>query len=289
MKVSGRKIAKEIYIDLSRKIVQLEEENIIPHLVIILLGNDAASKAYIRQKIRRGTELGIKVTFKRFPKHTSWKTLQSFITKHNEDPLVHGIIVQRPVPAQIDIEELNKAVVPEKDIDGFHPNSNFEPPLALAVMRILEEIYYKQTDTPVVSSVPFVPTALFKQWLTTKSILFLGQGEAGGKPVISFVAKHKIPHRILHSKSTSAEIEKYTKAADIIVSAVGKEHIVNEKLLKMGVILIGVGLHRSSDNRLSGDYDEEAVKDVASYYTPTPGGVGPVNVAMLLSNLVSAV
>lgn len=280
MKIDGRAMARKIYVKLKKDVEVLHAKGIQPQLVVILVGNDAGSKAYIRQKINRGTEIGVLVILKRFPRHTSEKTLLAFVEKQNADPSVHGIIIQRPLPIQISSERLKSAVVPEKDVDGFHPESTFEPPLALAIMHILQEIYTKQNGSHLDSSIPF------KQWLSNKTIAFVGRGEAGGRPVISHVEKLGIPYSIVHSQT--AHPRDILQTADIIISAVGKKAIITSTMLKKGVILIGIGLHKGEDGKLHGDYEEEEIKDIASYYTPTPGGVGPLNVAMLLSNLIQS-
>lgn len=275
MKVDGRAIARKIYSGLEEEIAVLLEKTITPHLVIVLVGSDPASKSYIRQKIKKAGEIGIQVTYKQFPKNTSEKTLLRFIQLQNTDPSVHGIIIQRPVPPHISSESVKTAVRAEKDVDGFSTGSRFDPPLALAVMDILDEIRRK---TGVKDD--------FKQWLTSKNIVFIGRGEAGGKPVISHVEKLGIKHNIIHSKTPQPE--EYLKKADIIVSAVGKERVVKPQNLKSGVILIGIGLHKEADGKLHGDYNENEIQAIASFYTPTPGGVGPVNVARLLSNVVNS-
>jgi len=275
MKVDGRAIARKIYTGLEEEIAELHEKTITPHLVIVLVGNDPASKSYIKQKIKKAGEIGILVTFKQFPKSTSEKTLLRFIQQQNVDPSVHGIIIQRPVPLQITPDSVMTAVVPEKDVDGFRPDSRFEPPLALAVMDILDEIRRKTGEK-----------ADLREWLTGKNIVFIGRGEAGGKPVISHVEKLGIKHSIIHSKTSQPE--EYLKNADIIISAVGKEEVVKPQNLKNGVVLIGIGLHKESDGKLYGDYKELEIQNIASFYTPTPGGVGPVNVAMLLANVVNS-
>ncbi len=273
MKINGRAIAKKISEELIQKTEELTKKGITPHLLIILVGNDLSSKAYIRQKIKRAEKVGIRTTLKRYPKNTSEKTLLKFVKEANTDTSVHGIIIQRPLPSQFDPLEINHAVIPEKDVDGFHPQSKFDPPLALAVIRILEEIH------PKVSAAPL------HQWLNEKNIVILGRGEAGGKPVITYLNKLGIPHQVIHSQTSDRN--ELLKTADIIISAVGKREVVKKDWLKKGVILIGIGLHKEN-NSLFGDYVEDDIKDIASCYTPTPGGVGPVNVIMLLKNITIA-
>ena len=207
------------------------------------------------------------------------------------DSSVHGVIIQRPLPPHFIEDEIKTAVIPEKDVDGLHPNPTFTPPLALAVMTILQEINKKEAKPSFLSRVQFLKRGKtfshenFKKWLTSKNLVFIGRGEAGGKPIISHVEKIGIPHQVIHSKTQNRE--DILKTADVIITAVGKKDMVTPDMIKQGVILIGVGLHKE-DGKLSGDYDEEKIRHIASFYTPTPGGVGPVNVAMLLKNVVQA-
>lgn len=273
MKINGRAIARKISDELIQKTEELAKKDITPHLLIILVGNDLSSKAYIRQKIKRAEKVGIRTTLKRYPKNTSEKTLLKFVKEANTDTSVHGIIIQRPLPSQFDPLKIKHAVIPEKDVDGFHPQSKFDPPLALAVIRILEEIHQKVSDAPL------------HQWLIGKNIVILGRGEAGGKPVITYLNKLGIFHKVIHSHTKNRN--ELLKNADIIISAVGKKEVVKKDVLKKGVILIGIGLHKENSS-LFGDYVEDDIKDIASCYTPTPGGVGPVNVIMLLKNITTA-
>ena len=273
MKINGRVIASKISVELKEKTDELVKKGITPHLLIILIGSDLSSKAYIRQKIKRAEKIGIRTTFKQFPKNASEKTVVKYVEKANNDNSVHGIIIQRPLPPQFDNKKINQAVTIEKDVDSFHPHSTFDPPLALAVIVILQEIHQKESGASI------------RQWLLDKNIVILGRGEAGGRPVDSHFNKLGISHQIIHSKTEDAGGMLHN--ADIIISAVGKREVVKKDFVKKGTILIGIGLHKEN-NVLRGDYNEEDIKNTASFYTPTPGGVGPVNVSMLLSNLIKA-
>ncbi len=198
----------------------------------------------------------------------------------NNDNNVHGIIVQRPLPPQIDKEKISLAIIPEKDIDGFHKNSKFEMPLATAVLKILEKI---QASTPGVDAQK--PQG-FIGWLNTKEIVIIGTGETGGGPIIKKLKELGIKPLIIDSKTPNPEL--ITKTADIIISCIGKPNVVRPEMIKRGVILISVGLYKGEDGKLHGDYEEKEIKNIAGFYTPTPGGVGPVNIACLLENLVKA-
>ncbi len=273
MKIDGREIAQNILSNLKRRVETLKKKGITPHLVIILVGHDPASEAYVKQKAQKGEAIGIKVTVKNYQLSTTNYQLLEAIKQFNNDSNVHGIIVQQPLPPQIDVSAIINAVDPQKDVDGFHPQTKFPMPLAVAVLKILEEVSFSNTST-------------FIKWLGGKKIVIIGKGETGGGPIIKRLKELGIKTIVIDSKTPNPH--ELTKTADIIISSVGKPNIVKESAIKNGVILISVGLHKGEDGKLHGDYEEEEIADIAGFYTPTPGGVGPVNVACLLENLVTA-
>lgn len=262
MKIDGKEIAQKILQELKIKVKKLQEKNIIPHLVIVLVGDDPASLAYINQKKLKAEQIGVKTTIYRLPPSSANSVFQ-LLNDLNHLTTVNGIIVQRPVPQDIDIERLDKAIDPIKDVDGFHFKSKFQPPISLVVFTILENI----NVSPV-----------------GKNVVVLGKGETGGQPIIKTLRKMGINPTVIDSKTKNPEI--LIKNADIIISAVGKPNIVKPNMIKKGVVLISIGLHKGTDKKLHGDYEEPEIKNIASFYTPTPGGVGPINVAMLLRNLL---
>lgn len=280
MKLSGREISEKLYEELKSRVEKLKKKNMTPHLVVILVGENPASVAYVKQKRKKGEEIGAKVTVLQYPTTVTTNELLKKVTLLNTDPYVHGILIQRPLPDQIDVDKLELITDPQKDIDGFHPDSPYVLPLPLAVVKILEETYMqiiKKTK---------LETSKFIQWLQSQNIVLIGKGPTGGGPIITYLKKFSVHPTVIDSKTKSPE--KLMKKADIIISAVGRENTVKKKNIKKGVILISVGITRNINNKLRGDYDEETVKDIASFYTPTPGGVGPVNVAMLWENLLTA-
>lgn len=273
MKIDGKQIAQNILDDLSKRVTALREKGITPHLVIILVGNNPASEVYVRQKVLKGESVGIKVTVKNYQLQiTNYKLLEA-IQQFNNDNNVHGIIVQRPLPDHIDEETIDKAVLEQKDVDGFHPNSPFAMPLAAAVLKILDSVARGQGRA-------------LSEWLINKKIAVMGKGKTGGHPVLSALAKLGVKPLIIDSKTPDPKA--LTKNADIIISAIGKVNIITKDMIKKGVLLISVGMYRGEDGKLHGDYDEQDIKEVAGHYTPVPGGVGPVNVAILLENVVKA-
>ncbi|MEK7534573.1 MAG: bifunctional 5,10-methylenetetrahydrofolate dehydrogenase/5,10-methenyltetrahydrofolate cyclohydrolase [Patescibacteria group bacterium] len=281
MKIDGRKIAEKILEELKLKIQKL---NAIPHLAIILIGNDPASKTYVKQKILTAEKIGIKTSLFQYPSSVSMKDLFEHLNDLNHLNTVHGIIVQQPLPPHLNLENIMHAIDPRKDVDGFHPNSKFQSPIALAVFKILGVI--RATPRMVARQRPRLLRGGFKKWLNSQKIVVIGKGETGGKPIINMLKQMGIEPVVIDSKTKNPE--QLTKKADIIISAVGKPNAIKPEMIKKGVILIGVGLHKGNDGKLHGDYEEEKIKNIASFYTPIPGGVGPVNVAMLLENLVTA-
>ncbi len=275
MKIDGKKIANKIIADLKKDIRSLKAKGIFPKLAIILVGDDPASVAYVKRKEIKAKEIGIKTVIKRFSPDISQESLLAAIQQFSKNNKTHGIIVQQPLPKHIDVEDIINSVAPEKDVDGFLENSKFEMPIANAVLEILINVYNIKGGV-----------AKVKDWLKAKKIVVIGKGETGGKPTINMLKKLGVKPQIIDSKTTNHEL--LTKKADIIISAVGKQNIITGNMIKKGVILISIGLSGGTDGKMHGDYEEQEIKDKASFYTPTPGGVGPINIAMLLKNLISA-
>ncbi|MBI2028756.1 MAG: bifunctional 5,10-methylenetetrahydrofolate dehydrogenase/5,10-methenyltetrahydrofolate cyclohydrolase [Candidatus Levybacteria bacterium] len=283
MKINGSEIANKIHIELRKKVKKLKEKKITPHLAVILIGSDPASTAYVRQKELKSKAISVNTTIAKFPSGVSQKNILKTIQQYNNDNNIHGIIVQRPLPSHIDSNVISKSIDPKKDVDGFHPKSKFQPPLALAVLKILKNIFVHLRGG-------VAPAAHlegeFREWLILQNIVVIGKGETGGKPVIEMLKKIGAKPLIVDSKTQNPP--NITKTADIIISAVGKENTIKPEMIKKNSILISIGLSKGKDGKLHGDYDEDKIKNIASFYTPTPGGVGPINVAMLLKNLVKA-
>ncbi len=274
MLISGREIADRILSELKKRVQKLKDKGITPTLAIILVGDNPESVSYVGQKELKATKIGAKVIVERLKDGTSEKEILNLISELNKNPKIHGIIVQRPVKG-VSSEVLNEAVLPEKDVDGFNSQSKFDYPIAKAVLIILEQIYgsNKKIDQ-------------FYDYLRRSQIVLIGKVETGGDPIAQTLKKRQIPFNIVDSQTN--EPEKPLKSADIVISAVGKPGVVKPETLKKGVVLVSVGLSKGQDGKMRGDYNEDEIKDIASFYTPTPGGVGPVNVTMLIKNLVDA-
>jgi len=276
MKIDGKEIAQEILDSLKKRTEKLKKKNITPRLAIILVGSDPASMAYVNQKKKKAKSIGVKTTILHLSDKISQVSLTKTIQRFNADNDIYGIIVQQPLPRNTNLGSVIKAIDPKKDVDGFHLDSHFQMPIAMAVLKILEKVYI---------CIPEIQSR-FVEWLKDKNIVVIGKGQTGGKPIIQMLEKMKIPFTLIDSKTEKPE--SLTRKADIIISAVGKPSILKQQMLKKGVILIGIGISAGESAKLMGDYDQNEVENLASFYTPTPGGVGPVNVAMLLKNLILA-
>lgn len=270
MKIDGKEISSQILEDLKKRVEELKKKNVIPHLYIILLSNDPSSESYVKQKMLKAEQIGAKITIDKESFNLSTDSLLEKINKLNNDKSIHGIIVQRPMPENLNEEKIQTAVTPKKDVDGFNPKSNFEVPVSLAVLKILKVAHPDN----------------FEDWLSQQTITVLGKGLTAGGPIIKSLIKLGINPNVITSKTLNKE--EMLKKSDIVITAVGKANVLEILNLKEGVILVGVGLHKEEDGKFHGDFNETGIQNKALFYSPTPGGVGPVNVSMLLSNLISA-
>lgn len=229
---------------------EVQKLSAIPTLAVVQLGDNPASLAYIRQKKKAAENIGARVII---------SNDIADVARYNIDLQIHGLIVQRPVPS----DTLRYAVIPRKDVDGFEPYSPFDVPVALAVWTIIQST-----------------------GKTPKTFAVIGRGETAGAPIARYLEKQNCATSIIHSQTPNpVEI---MRRADCIISCVGKDRVLTKEHIKPGAILIGVGIWRNENGKLRGDYNEEEIADSAGAYTPTPGGVGPVNVACLMQNLVKA-
>lgn len=264
MLIDGKIIADQILAKLSNDVFVLKTRDIMPTLAVILIGDDPASLAYIKQKQKAADAIGATVVFSHQSSDIRPENLQEIITIFNSDKTIHGVIIQRPVPLK-NINPILHSVLLSKDVDGFLPNSPYNVPVALAVHEILKFIHID---------------------FQNKHIVVIGRGETAGKPIATHFTKLGCNPTVIHSTTPNAK--DLIKSADIIISCVGKERIVTSDDIKEDAILISVGIWRDSEGKLHGDYDETDIQNKSSYYTPTPKGVGPVNVACLMQNLVKA-
>lgn len=278
MKIDGNILADTILTDLTNDVSALRTKKITPTLAVICIGDNPASLSYIKQKQKAAKRIGARLELCHMSQYTDPEDLRRHIETYNCDVNVHGLIIQRPLPQALkNCTQIVSFVRPQKDIDGFVPRSCFEPPVALAVLKILEEIFKisNQNDKK-----------LFEKWLQNQKIVIIGRGETAGKPIADFFNKKHCTTSVIHSQT--ADPKEMIGNADIVISCAGKNRVLTKDMVKTGAICISVGIWRDSDGKLHGDYEEDEIKESASWYTPTPGGVGPVNVACLMQNLIAA-
>lgn len=261
----------------SKKIVDaLRQKNVVPHLAVMLIGDDVGSLSYIRQKQKMAEAYGIHVTFCHLAASTPREQIYTILENWNADSSIHGIIIQRPIPPTIpEGNDLIFRVDKKKDVDGFLPDSPFPVPVAQAILEILAYSQNKKSTDKE-----------FLSWLTTQKITIIGRGSTAGKPIAELLQKLQCTTSII-SRDTQ-QPKQILLDSSIIISCVGREQLIGKTDIQKGVILISVGLSRNAAGKLTGDYDQEEVAAIASFYTPTPGGVGPVNVSCLMKNVVSA-
>lgn len=278
-KIDGKALAKKIRATLKTEVNDLREKNnIVPNLQVILVGENPASKVYVRSKRRVAKKIGIKSDTIIMPKSTTEDELLEKIEALNENPDVNGILVQLPLPDQISEEKIIEAISPIKDVDGFHPfnigkmvagNPVFLPCTPLGIQKMLMEYGYKPNG---------------------KHIVVLGRSNIVGKPIANMlIQKNNTGNAtvtICHSRTK--DLSSITSQADIIIVAIGKAKFLTADMIKKGAVIIDVGINRTDDGKLCGDVDFEDVTEKAEAITPVPGGVGPMTIAMLMYNTVKA-
>lgn len=277
MIIDGKHIAEDILTRLTKDVASLRLSGVVPTLAVLLVGDNPASLVYIKQKQKAAQRIGAHIVFDHQPTTITPQNLRERVDTYNADPSIHGLIIQRPVPSETgNVAAVLSSVAPKKDVDGFLPDSPFDVPVALAVGEILG--YVHDTSNPTEKN--------YGTWLRKKKIVVIGRGETAGTPILRYLEKQHCATSLIHSKT--ADPETIMKTADIIISCVGRERVVPAEAVSNGAIVISVGIWRDNDGKLRGDYEEGDIADVASWYTPTPGGVGPINVACLMQNLVKA-
>lgn len=282
MKINVKQITQKIVKNLKKEVGKLEKK---PCLAVFLVGQSPESLSFIKAKEKMAKKIGANFQLYHFKKTPNFERFANKIKKiaHSKDTT--GVIIQRPLPVSLNTAGLFNFIPLIKEIEGEKKKSPFLSPLGMAILVILRHIFQfdnKLNDDDFFSFKKNQP--LFKLILKHKKIILIGRGETGGKPIAKTLANFKVNHLIIHRRTPNPE--SFYQEADIIISAVGKK-VIDKKSLKPGVILINVGL-RKEDGIWKGDYEEKEVKDIASFYTPVTQGVGPLNVACLLYNLVKA-
>ena len=272
--LNGKEVAKKTRQNLKEEVTRLKAEGINPKLAVIMVGNDSASQIYVRNKSKACDEIGIEFEEYLLPEETKQQELLDLIEKLNNNKEINGILLQSPIPKTLDINEAFRKISPEKDVDGFHPvnvgklvlgQDTFISCTPFGIMKILEEYNIN---------------------IEGKNAVVIGRSNIVGKPMSQCLLNKNATVTICHSKTKN--LPEITRNADILVAAIGKPCFVTEDMVKEGAIVIDVGINRTSEGKLKGDVDFENVSKKVEYITPVPGGVGPMTIAMLMSNLVKA-
>lgn len=280
MKIDGRAIADHILDNLGYQVTRLKQHGIIPTLAVVQVGDNSSSTTYISQKKKAAQRIGAVVIHEKLPATVSPEDLIKKIQKYNSDPSIHGLIVQRPLPSTLSDTSMYRYIDTKKDVDGFLPNSPYPVPVAKAVLTILEEVFQSEKEKENANELSF------DVWLKNQRIAVLGRGETAGKPIFTVLQNKGCATSLIHSQTPNPN--EITKKMTIVVSCVGKERVITKEMLTPKTVLIGVGLWRDSKGKLRGDYNEDEIQNIALYYTPTPGGVGPINVSCLMRNVLES-
>lgn len=268
--IDGKEIAKEIRENLKKEIT---DNNLKPGLAIIMVGNNPASEIYVRNKRKACAEVGIKEELYQFAENTSEEEILNCIIKLNNDESINGIMVQSPLPNHLDEDKIMNYIVPEKDVDGFGISS-------LGYLASNEEKFISATPYGIIKLLEHENISL-----AGKNVVIVGRSKIVGRPLALAMLNRDATVTIAHSKTKN--LKDITKEADILVVAIGKANFINEDYIKQEAIVIDVGINRV-DGKVIGDVDFESCSKKASHITPVPGGVGPMTIAMLLTNVVES-
>lgn len=272
--LNGREISGEIRKELKEKVEQLKQNGIHPGLAVILVGNDPASRIYVKNKKKACEETGIRSFEYVLPEETSEEELIQLVETLNNDRSVHGILVQLPLPKHINTENVLLKISPEKDVDVFHP---------LNVGKIMIGNYRLLPCTPAGIMEMLQRTGIE---LEGKQCVVIGRSNIVGKPMAMLLLHSNATVTICHSKTKN--LMDVSRNADVLIVAVGKPGMINADYVKEGAVVIDVGINRLENGKVCGDVDFESVAEKASYITPVPGGVGPMTITMLLNNTIKS-
>lgn len=272
--ISGKVIAKEKREQMKERVIDLKANGMTPGLVVVLIGEDPASMSYVRGKERACEEVGIKSTIIRKPTTFSEEALLNLIARLNQDNEVDGILVQLPLPNHISETKVIEAISPEKDVDGFHP-------ITIGRMMTGQDTFLPCTPNGIIEMVKSIGVPIEGQ-----HVVVVGRSNIVGKPVGQLFLRENATVTYCHSRTK--DLHSITRQADILIVAVGRARFLDKSGVKEGAIVIDVGVNRNAEGKLVGDVDFDEVKEVASYITPVPGGVGPMTITMLLENTIKS-
>ncbi len=276
MIIDGKAVAKQVREEVRRDTERLRNDHgVVPGLGVVLVGEDPASRIYVRNKEKACAEAGIRSVEHLLPASVTEQELLDLIGRLNQDPAIHGILVQLPLPDPIAADRILEAVSPDKDVDGFHPvnqglllsgGTGFRPCTPLGILRLLDSVDCE---------------------LKGKTAVVVGRSNIVGKPVALMLLERHATVTLCHSRT--ADLGAEVRRADVVVAAVGKAHAIRGEWIKPGAVVIDVGINRLPTGKLAGDVEFESARERASWISPVPGGVGPMTICMLLSNtLLSA-
>lgn len=272
--IDGTAVSKQLRDDLTTRVAALKNSGVTPGLAVILVGDDPASHVYVRNKVQACADTGVHSVLEKYQATMTESALLDRVTALNEDPRIHGILIQLPLPKHIDANKVIEAIAPAKDVDGFHVAS------AGALM----------TNTPGFwSCTPYGCIKLLESTgvdLKGKHAVVIGRSNNVGKPMALMLLQKNATVTICHS--ATVDLKAHTLIADVIVSAVGRQNTLTVDMVKPGAIVIDVGMNRNEAGKLCGDVDFANVKEIAGWITPVPGGVGPMTITMLLVNTLEA-
>ena len=272
--IDGKALAKKIRMELKEEVEKLKKKNIFPKLAVIMVGEDKASKVYVRNKSKACEEIGVEYEEFLLNDDTKMEDLLNLIEELNNRPDINGILLQSPIPKHLDINKAFNKIDYRKDVDGFNP-------VNVGKLVIGEDCF--------ISCTPFGVMKMLEEYgieIEGKNAVVVGRSNIVGKPLAQCLLKKNATVTICHSRTKN--IHEITNNADILVAALGKPKYIKENMVKEDAVVIDIGINRGDDGKLVGDVDFENVSKKASYITPVPGGVGPMTIAMLMRNTLTA-
>lgn len=272
--MDGKELAKNIRANLKEEVEELKKKGIYPKLAVIMVGDDKASAVYVRNKSKACNEIGVEYEEFLLKADTTMDELLGLIKKLNEDEKIDGILLQSPIPRHLDINEAFMAIDPKKDVDGFHP-------VNVGKLSLNQDCFVSCTPYGIIKMLE-----TYNVPIEGARAVIIGRSNIVGKPLIQCLLNKNATVTICHSKTKN--LEEVTRQADILIAAIGKPEFVTGNMVKEGTAVIDVGINRTEDGKLVGDVNFEEVSKKASYITPVPGGVGPMTIAMLMTNVVKA-
>ncbi|MEK6691898.1 MAG: bifunctional methylenetetrahydrofolate dehydrogenase/methenyltetrahydrofolate cyclohydrolase FolD [Nitrospirota bacterium] len=272
--LDGKAISEEIKAKIKVDVGRLKEKGVTPGLAVVLVGDNPASKVYVKNKQKACEAVGIYSEEHKLPEATTQEDLLSIVERLNKDSKIHGILVQLPLPKHIDSDTVLKAINPFKDVDGFHPYN-------VGMLMIGDPIFIPCTPYGIMKMIEHSGISV-----EGKTAVIVGRSNIVGKPVALLLMQKNATVTVCHSKTK--DLDEVCRSADILVAAIGKPKIIKGNMVKEGAVIIDVGINRLDDGSLVGDVDYDEVSKKAGWITPVPGGVGPMTITMLLNNTLDA-